>query len=123
MAQSSNDQVNDDVPEGMTELYMGMLRKGPTWTPEATPEVMQAQREHLQLLRRLGESGRLLMAGPIPDGGDWRGVVICRAQSREQAHGYFDQDAHIRSGRLVLELHPWLVPSEILTQPLLRGPS
>lgn len=122
MADESDNRIHDDIPKGMTKLFLGVLRKGPAWTPEATPEIMQAQREHLDLLRRLSKTGKLLMAGPIPEGEDWRGFVVCRAPSSEQAHGFFDQDTHIRTGRLVLKLYPWVVPTEILTQPLLRNP-
>jgi uncharacterized protein YciI len=104
----------------MTQLYLGLLRKGPDWTAEQTPELTQAQRRHLALLQRLDEEGDLLIAGPIPGGEDLRGVVVCRAESTEQARSYFDQDAHIQSGRLRLEIYPWMVPTEVLERPMMR---
>jgi uncharacterized protein YciI len=104
----------------MTQLYLGLLRKGPTWTAEETPELAQAQRRHLALLQHLGDEGDLLIAGPIPGGEDLRGILVCHAESTEQARSYFAQDAHIQSGRLLLEIYPWMVPTEVLGRPLMR---
>jgi uncharacterized protein YciI len=106
-------------PMRMSELILGLLIKGPTWTHEADDQVVADQRSHLQLLRRLGDEGTLLMAGPIPDGDPIRGIVVCQAGSESEIRQRFADDAHIRSGRLLLELYPWLVPSGILEKPLL----
>lgn len=109
-----------DPPESMTQIYLGLLKKGPTWSPEETVEVTRDQREHLALLQRLGEAGEVLIAGPIPEGEILRGVVVCQADSVEEARAFFAEDAHLNSGRLVLEMFPWMVPSQLLHVPLLR---
>lgn len=96
----------------MSHLLLGLVRKGPTWTPEATEEILENQRRHLALLQRLSEEGKLLLSGPIPDGEELRGIVICRADSAAEARSWFDADAHVQSGRLRLDFHGWLVPSE-----------
>jgi uncharacterized protein YciI len=102
---------DESLPTEMTQIYLGLLKKGPAWTSQASEQVHRDQRAHLDLLAELGSSGRLLLAGPVPDGEQVRGFVICRADSLLAAKGYFVEDHHIRSGRLVLEMHPWLVPS------------
>ncbi len=67
-------QNDFDLPEGMTVYYLGLLRRGPAWTPEVTPATEQLQADHLAHIGRMDESGALLMAGPFLDGGDLRGV-------------------------------------------------
>ncbi|MGA9534196.1 MAG: hypothetical protein WBR18_15875 [Anaerolineales bacterium] len=59
------------------------------------------------------------MAGPIPDGDPIRGIIICRNVSEACLRQRFADDHHVRSGRLLLELYPWLVPGEMLERPLL----
>ena len=35
--------LNDGMPEDMEVLFLGLLRRGPTWTPEVTPEIEALQ--------------------------------------------------------------------------------
>jgi uncharacterized protein YciI len=122
MKQSKPSRAFGEPPEEMTSLFLGLMKKGPTWSPDATAEVIENQRKHLALLQRLGEAGDLLLAGPIPEGEVLRGIVVCRAASVEEAEARFADDAHIQTGRLILEWHPWLVPTEVLRRPLLHEP-
>ena len=46
-----------------TQFYIVLLRKGPTWSPEVTPQVEATQEKHLAHLASLTESGVLLLAG------------------------------------------------------------
>lgn len=111
-----------EFPPGMARLFLGLLKKGPIWTAEVDEQIRRDQEAHLQRLRDLGAEGHLLLAGPVPGGEHVRGFVLCRANSLEAAEAYFQGDRHIQSGRLILEMHPWLVNAELLTTPLLRDP-
>ena len=117
MANDTKDEPGTP-PDDLVDLYLGLLKKGATWTPEATPEVEANQRAHLALLRRLSQSGDLLLAGPTPSDSDLRGILIINADSEQAAKHLFEADAHIASDRLVLELHPLLLSKANLTQPL-----
>lgn len=119
--ENSASEGKDLIPEQMTQLYLGMLKKGPAWTAQASEETSHRQREHLALLARLGRQGRLLLAGPVPEGEHMRGFVVCKADSLAAAEAYFAEDSHILSGRLHLEMYPWLVPKELLTIPLQKA--
>jgi hypothetical protein len=56
----------------------------------------------------------------VPGGEQVRGFVLCRAVSFQAAEAYFEKDRHIQSGRLMLEMYPWLVDTELLIMPLFR---
>ena len=102
-----------DMPDDMELLYLGLLRRGSTWTPEVTPEVMALQEAHLANIERMRQSGELLVAGPFGDDGDLRGVYIFRVASMDDAIALTDTDPAVQAGRLVFELHPWWVKKEV----------
>jgi uncharacterized protein YciI len=91
----------------MTTYYVGLLYRGPAWTPERTPEVERLQEGHLANIRRLADEGALLLAGPFTDGGDLRGMFVFRVGSMEEARALVDTDPAVKAGRLRVELHPW----------------
>jgi uncharacterized protein YciI len=91
----------------MTTYYVGFLYRGPKWTPGETPELQRLQEEHLANIRRLADSGKLLLAGPFTDGGDLRGMFVFKVDSMEEAKALADGDPAVKAGRLRVELHPW----------------
>ncbi len=59
-----------------------------------------------QLEKALGE-GNLILAGPSLDGAF--GIVVFRAQSREQAEEFVKSDPAVNKGIMTAELHPFRV--------------
>lgn len=112
---SEKEQVKPEAPHPeMVTYYMGLISRGPKWTPEATPEVERLQEAHMANIRKLGESGKLVVAGPFTDGGQLRGVFVFKVGSLEEAKALADSDPAVRAGRLVVEVHPWLVQKGVL---------
>jgi uncharacterized protein len=110
------------VPEGpggweMTTYQVGFLKKGPSWTPAETPELQELQKAHLAHIQKMGESGKLLVAGPFSDGGDLRGMFIFRVETLEEAKALAEQDPAVKAGRLVIEWHPWFAAKNITVTP------
>ena len=103
----------DPVPEGMTTYYLGILKRGPSWTPARTPEIEALQEAHLANIRRLAETGDLILAGPFTDDGEMRGLFLFQVDSLEKAKALCDTDPMVKAGRLVVELHPWMGPRGI----------
>jgi hypothetical protein len=54
--------------------YLGFLRKGPKWTGVETPELQELAKAHLANIGRLASLGKLVIAGPMGDNGDIRGI-------------------------------------------------
>ncbi len=94
---------------GMTIVYMGMLKKGPAWTPDETPEVMALQQAHLANIRRMGELGKLSVAGPVLEGDPIRGFYVFTTDSLQEAEELARTDPSVRAGRLIIDMVPWMV--------------
>jgi len=97
----------------MTTYYVAFLYRGPAWSPEETPERARIQEGHMANIRKMGESGKLLVAGPFTDDGDLRGLFVFRTGSLEEAKAMAEQDPAVKAGRLRLEWHPWFAAKNI----------
>lgn len=109
--------VAEHFPD-MTIRYVFILRKGPTWSPEETPEIAALQEAHLANYRRLKDIGKLIVTGPFLDSfamsGDVRGMGVLRAKSYDEAQELISTDPMVKAHRLVFELHAWMVDKNIL---------
>ena len=109
---------HDAEEMGMTIYYLFILKKGPGWSPESTPEVERLQKEHLENYRRLKEEGKLMITGPFLDSfqlsGEMRGAGVLKAASFEEAQEWISTDPMVKVGRLVFELHTWMIGKGIL---------
>lgn len=113
MANDTNEFVESyEIPENMTVYYLGLLQRGPNWTPE----VERLQQAHLANIRRMSELGKLIIAGPLLDHGFLRGIYIFRVRSLEEARALVATDPSVQAGRLAFELHPWMVLKGVLPE-------
>ena len=98
---------------GYNFYQFGLLRRGPSWTPTRTPATDSIQAGHMANIGRMAKEGYLLAAGPLLDGGDLRGIFIFRSDSVARLRQQVARDPAVSSGRLVLDLYPWLAPAGI----------
>jgi uncharacterized protein YciI len=103
-----------EAPKKLMTAYLEFLVRGEKWTPERTPQTAEIQKGHMANIQRLAEMKKLVVAGPFGDNGRLRGIFVFRVDSIEEAKALTLTDPAIQSGRLALELHPWLVPEGIL---------
>lgn len=103
---------------GMLVYYVYLLKKGPTWSPDSTPEIDALQEAHLANLRRLHDEGKLVLNGPLLDAfqlsGEIRSIGVLKASSMAEAQEWISTDPMVKVGRLVFELHAWMVEKGIL---------
>ncbi len=97
----------------MTRYRLGLLWRGPTWTPERTARTDSIQAEHLANIGRMFDEGVLLGAGPFGSSTDLRGLFIFRADTTDDLGPLLARDPAIASGRLRLELVPLVAPAGI----------
>ena len=102
-----------EPPPGMATYYMALLRRGPAWTAEKTPETEALQKAHMAHIQKMADTGKLVGAGPFGDGGEIRGIFIFRAASIDEAREMSAADPAVKAGRLALEIHPWWGPKGI----------
>ena len=101
-------------PLRLQTAYLGFLARGDKWTPEKTPAIEELQKAHLANIRRLADMKKLVVAGPFGDNGKLRGIFVFKVDSLEEAKSLAATDPAVQAGRLVVDIHPWLVPEGIL---------
>ncbi len=100
----------------METYYMGFLIKGPNWSPNPVPGAEKLQEAHLAHIRKMAETGSLLVAGPFLDSTQVRGILIFKASSAAEVTALAEQDPAVQAGRLVVEIHPWMVQKGVLPE-------
>ena len=98
---------------GMKQYVMAFLKKGPNRS-QSKEEAMELQKGHMANINRMAEEGKLLIAGPFLDDGEIRGIYIFNVKTIEEAQKLTETDPAIKTGRLVMELHPWYGSAALL---------
>lgn len=105
----------------MTTYYFCLLTKGPNSGTGTREEAAAIQAGHMANIRRLAEAGKLIVAGPFADGGEWRGIFIFKCASLEEAQALVATDPAVQAGRLKAEIHPWLTAKGNIHDPDIPG--
>lgn len=92
--------------EEMKIYYFVLLKKGPHRDQDSSA-VMKIQQGHLSNIERLYKEGKIDLAGPFAEDGDWRGIFVFNVSDEETVRKLLDSDPAISSGRLSYELKPW----------------
>jgi uncharacterized protein YciI len=90
----------------MQQYFIAFLKSGPNRSQSKT-EADSLQALHLAHLGRMYEEGYADISGPFGDNGDIRGITIYNVPTQEIADSLASMDPMVRTGRLVIEIHPW----------------
>jgi uncharacterized protein YciI len=86
-------------------------------TPDDKEKVAQMQRGHIENFKRLFGEQKLIAAGPLQDpGGQKRGIVVVKANSKEDVFRYFAPDEYVRDGYLTLNAEASSVRKPLATE-------
>jgi uncharacterized protein len=96
----------------MKRHHLALLKRGPQIEQPAT-EAEKIQLAHLWHIRRMMDEGKMLAAGPFMNNGELRGILVLNTESIEEAKAWAEADPAVKAGRLIVELHPWLVAKEV----------
>ena len=88
------------------QYWFVMLVKGNNRTQDSTTAA-NIQKGHMANINRLYNEGKLKVAGPFGDEGNWRGIFIFDCDTKEEVEKLLNTDPAIAAGRLAYELHPW----------------
>ena len=111
-AQSEKDKKNDKVKapkeDGyeMKQYFFVMLLEGKNRTQDSTTAA-KIQEGHIANINRLAGLGKIMVAGPFGDRGNWKGLFIFDAASKEEVEGLLKTDPAVSSGRLDYDIRPW----------------
>ncbi len=95
------------APESQIRKYwFVMLITGKDRSHDSATAV-KIQAGHIANITNLYNQGKLKVAGPFGDDGNWRGIFIFDCQEQSEVEKLLKEDPAISSGRLSYEIHPW----------------
>lgn len=106
-AQDEFEMKEGDTTYIMKKYYLVMLLANPDKEQLDSALVAEIQQAHLDNINRLAKLGKIVMAGPMGDDGNLRGIFIMNCDSLEEAESLCETDPAIKRKRLLYELHPW----------------
>lgn len=103
----------------METISMVILVRGDKWTPEVTPQTQEIQKQHIGHLKKMGEAGKLVVAGPLSDQPDpsWRGIALYKT-GLEEARKLAEEDPAVKAGRLKVLVMTWFTEKGAMAFPL-----
>jgi uncharacterized protein YciI len=111
---SSESAAQQKAKPEMIKYYLGLLVKGPKHGIQSE-DAAEIQKNHLSHLRSMWEQGKLVVAGPLGDNQNIRGILVFRGgDSMEEMKALAEQDPAVKAGRLAVEIHPWFVEKGVL---------
>lgn len=90
----------------MKTYYLVLLKKGINRMQDSATAAA-IQEGHMAHLNKMAAAGKMNVAGPLMEDSDIRGICIYNTASLEEAKQLAEEDPAVRSGRLVVEIHPW----------------
>lgn len=90
----------------MKRYVFALLMAGPNRDQDSVTSA-QIQADHLKHLNKMANSGKLIVAGPFENGGEYRGVLIFDVETEQEAQELASEDPAIKTGRLVIKTIPW----------------
>jgi uncharacterized protein YciI len=118
----AEDKPAPKLPPDMTVYYFCLLTRGPNAGKGTKEELSAGQAAHMANIQRLADSGKLLVAGPFMDRGDWRGIFIFKCASLEEARELVASDPLIKDQRLIADIRPWLTMKGNIRDPEFPAP-
>ena len=108
--QSKGDEMDlkkDTMQYGdMKAYWLVLLQNGPNRSQDSA-SASKIQAVHLANIGRLAKEGKIIMAGPMGDHTDLRGIFIMNCKDSLEVVTLINTDTAIVTGRLRFEIHPW----------------
>ena len=108
---SPREHTQRNIPRNLKQYYLGLLTKGERWNKIDDQEASELLPQHLSFLRQQMETRQYVVAGPVNEEGDYVGMMIIDAPSREEALLIASMDPGVLAQRLAVQLYPVYLPS------------
>jgi uncharacterized protein YciI len=88
------------------ELFVVLRKTGPGWDKTKPVREQRYWDEHAQYIDRLYDEGKIMLAGPFPDGSG--AMLVVRTETEQEARRLFDGDIWVEKDMLDRgEVKPW----------------
>lgn len=88
------------------KYWFVMLMRGPNRSQDSLTAV-KLQEGHMLNMQKMYLDGKLKVAGPFGDDGNWRGIFIFDCETKEEVEQLLKNDPAISAGRLAVDIRPW----------------
>ena len=90
----------------MKQYWLVLLFSGGVRSQD-TATAARIQKAHINNIERLAAQGKIIMAGPMGDNTNLRGIFIMDGKDSTEIASHIRSDSAIVTGRLRFEIHPW----------------
>jgi len=94
----------DDM--GMRQYVMCFLKTGPLKVDDVAKRA-ELMKGHFGMINRLADEGKLIVAGPFSNGGEFRGIYLFDVKTIEEAQKLTETDPSIKEGYFKVEFIKW----------------
>jgi uncharacterized protein YciI len=88
------------------QYWFVMLTKGSNRSQDSVTAA-KIQEGHMANINRLYYAGKLKVAGPFGDDGDWLGLFVFDCATKEVVEQLLKTDPAVAAGRLNYDIRPW----------------
>ncbi|HEU4574986.1 MAG TPA: YciI family protein [Chitinophagaceae bacterium] len=106
LLQAQEPSPGDKALFQVRQYWFVLLTAGPNRNQDSATAA-NIQKGHLANITRLYKEGKLKVAGPFGDEGNWQGLFIFDCTSREEVEKILQTDPAVAAGRLSYEIHSW----------------
>lgn len=94
----------DDM--GMRQYVMCFLKTGSLKVDDKAKQ-SELMKGHFGMINRLAKEGKLILAGPFMEGGDFRGIYLFNVKTIDEAKKLTETDPSIKEGFFTVEFIKW----------------
>ena len=100
---SQNKTANEPA---IRQYWFVLLTTGPNRSQDSLTAA-NLQAGHLANIQRLYMEGKVKVAGPFGEEGDWQGIFIFDCPTKEEVENLLQTDPAIKAGRMVYTIKSW----------------
>ncbi len=103
---AQNDDNDKKAAPQVKQYWFVMLTKGVNRSQDSVTAA-KIQDGHMVNITRMYYEGKLKVAGPFGDDGDWRGIFIFDCETKAEVEKLLATDPAVIAGRLAYDIRPW----------------